>query len=80
MNEAIIAVPIVFVVLIVLIASSLYCYYKREGRRIDDGEIDDGEIDDGEIDDGEIDDRKIGDTATAIQSKKGEGKNLDSSV
>ena len=70
MNEAIIAVPIVFVVLIVLIASSLYCYYKREGRRIDDGEIDDGEIDD----------RKIGDTATAIQSKKGEGKNLDSSV
>ena len=37
MNEAIIAVPIVFVVLIVLIASSLYCYYKREGRRIDDG-------------------------------------------
>ena len=60
MNEAIIAVPIVFVVLIVLIASSLYCYYKREGRRIDD--------------------RKIGDTATAIQSKKGEGKNLDSSV
>ena len=63
MNEAIIAVPIVFVVLIVLIASSLYCYYKREGRRIDDGEI--------EI---EID------TATAIQSKKGEGKNLDSSV
>ena len=55
MNEAIIAVPIVFVVLIVLIASSLYCYYKREGR-------------------------KIGDTATAIQSKKGEGKNLDSSV
>ena len=75
MNEAIIAVPIVFVVLIVLIASSLYCYYKREGRRIDDGEIDDGEIDDGEIDD-----RKIGDTATAIQSKKGEGKNLDSSV
>ena len=75
MNEAIIAVPTVFVVLIVLIASSLYCYYKREGRRIDDGEIDDGEIDDGEIDD-----RKIGDTATAIQSKKGEGKNLDSSV
>ena len=56
MNEAIIAVPIV----LVLIASSLYCYYKREGRRIDD--------------------RKIGDTATAIQSKKGEGKNLDSSV
>ena len=65
MNEAIIAVPIVFVVLIVLIASSLYCYYKREGRRIDDGEIDD---------------RKMGDTVTAIQSKKGEGKNLDSSV
>ena len=75
MNEAIIAVPILFVVLIVLIASSLYCYYKREGRRIDDGVVDDGEIDDREIDD-----RKIGDTATAIQSKKGEGKNVDSPV